>query len=235
MSQAFTLIELMIVIAIIAIIAAIAIPNLLESRITANESAAAASLKSGIFPAQVQFQSGAYSDIDSNGRGEYAVDHKYLAGATAAATTGTTPKALSLLAPTFNVSDGTAVGAYSFQCDVCTSTSTVNGDQINAESFFAAYGAPNNPGNDGRRSFGINSFGSVMATKQTLAATATAIGLAAISWSSGSANFTTAAAAVPPAAPAVTNGAQGASSIFSTNPASTNATVNTTNASPFLK
>ena len=34
MRQAFTLIELMIVIAIIAIIAAIAIPNLLESRIS---------------------------------------------------------------------------------------------------------------------------------------------------------------------------------------------------------
>jgi len=235
MCQAFTLIELMIVIAIIAIIAAIAIPNLLESRITANESAAAASLKSGIFPAQVQFQSGAYSDIDSNGRGEYAVDHKYLAGGTAVASTGTTPKALSLLAPTFNVNDGTAVGAYSYQCDVCTSTSTVRGDQINAESFFAAYGAPNNPGNDGRRSFGINSFGSVMATKQTLAASNAAIGLAAISWSSGAANFTTAAPAVPPLPPVVSNGAQGTNSIFATNPASTNATVNTLVAAPFLK
>lgn len=41
----FTLIELMIVIAIIAIIAAIAIPNLLTSRISANESSAAASLR----------------------------------------------------------------------------------------------------------------------------------------------------------------------------------------------
>ncbi len=53
------------------IIAAIAIPNLLESRVTANEAAAAATLKSGIFPAQVQFQAGAYVDEDSDGRGEY--------------------------------------------------------------------------------------------------------------------------------------------------------------------
>ncbi len=58
-------------IAVVAIIAAIAIPNLLESRVTANESAAAASLKSGVFPAQVQFQGGGYRDLDGDNIGEY--------------------------------------------------------------------------------------------------------------------------------------------------------------------
>lgn len=55
----------------IAIIAAIAIPNLLESRVTANEAAASATLKSGIFPAQIQFQGGGYQDQDQDNRGEY--------------------------------------------------------------------------------------------------------------------------------------------------------------------
>ncbi|HIG10630.1 MAG: prepilin-type N-terminal cleavage/methylation domain-containing protein [bacterium] len=67
----FTLIELMIVVAIIAIIASIAIPKLLSARLAANESAAIATLRS-ISSAQAQIQSSAAVDCDSDGGGEYA-------------------------------------------------------------------------------------------------------------------------------------------------------------------
>src|SRR5271167_1836830 len=54
--KGFSLIELLIVVAIILIIAAIAIPNLLRARIAANESSAVASLRT-LNTAQISYDS----------------------------------------------------------------------------------------------------------------------------------------------------------------------------------
>jgi prepilin-type N-terminal cleavage/methylation domain-containing protein len=66
--KGFSLIELLIVVAIILIIAAIAIPNLLRARIAANESSAAASIRT-ISTAEVGYQSafnGVYAPLIAN-------------------------------------------------------------------------------------------------------------------------------------------------------------------------
>lgn len=69
-NSGFTLIELMIVVAIIAIIASVAIPRLMAARLSANESAAISTLRS-LTSAQAQLQSSGAIDTDGDGSGEY--------------------------------------------------------------------------------------------------------------------------------------------------------------------
>ena len=66
----FTLIELMIVVAIIAIIAAIAIPNLLRSRMSANEASAAGGIRT-ISTGEVSFQAAGIIIDSVTGVGQY--------------------------------------------------------------------------------------------------------------------------------------------------------------------
>ncbi len=69
-NKGFTLIELMIVVAIIIIIAAIAIPSLVRSKLASNEASAVGAMRT-LSTAQASFQAVCKSDSDSDGVGEF--------------------------------------------------------------------------------------------------------------------------------------------------------------------
>ena len=62
----FTLVELLIVIAIISIITAIAVPNLMNARLSSNEAAAISLLRS-LSSVQIQVANRKFIDMDADG------------------------------------------------------------------------------------------------------------------------------------------------------------------------
>ncbi len=135
-------------VAIVAVIAAIAVPNLLESRISAQESAAAVTLKAAVFPAQIAFQCGAYVDDDGDGIGSYTDSFEILSGGETVAN-GIT---LTLLAPTFNAAIP-EVSGYRYKIIL----------PEEEEKHWAAFAWPVS-GDDGRRTFVITQSGNVYTT-----------------------------------------------------------------------
>jgi hypothetical protein len=98
--------------AIPGVIAAIAIPNLLETRARADATSVVSLLRSGVFPAQVQFQAGAYVDQNGDFVGEYG----FLSELAGGPVTGQ-PETLklNLLPPPWNARQPTVHG-YRFAC-----------------------------------------------------------------------------------------------------------------------
>jgi prepilin-type N-terminal cleavage/methylation domain-containing protein len=182
----FTLIELMIVVAIIAIIAAIAIPNLLSARLNANETSAISTLRN-VSSSQAQFQASAKADVDNDGSGEFGL-FRELSGATGvrniadASTQGTVmnPPVLSGAFRTFNTNHEVSRSGYLFHMILPGAAGIgvmeVSGtaalaaalDSDLAETSWCCYAWPASYSTSGNRTFFVNQTGDIVGTEYNL-------------------------------------------------------------------
>ncbi len=175
--KGFTLIELMIVIAIIAIIAAIAIPNLLAARLSANETAAIATLRN-IISAEAQFQQSAKADTDNDGTGEYGGFLEMSGGGNGRMLAVLNPPVLSGAFRVLNASGEVSRSGYFFHLYLPTTAGAgvaepqtgftaalINADLV--ETTWCAYAWPVNFGQSGNRTFFTNQGGDLVATEKS--------------------------------------------------------------------
>jgi prepilin-type N-terminal cleavage/methylation domain-containing protein len=177
----FTLIELMIVVAIIAIIAAIAIPNLLSARLNANETAAIATLRN-ISSSQAQFQATAKADTDKDGTGEFGYFME-LSGADNVRNSTTVGKLNPpVLSGAFRVPDAfgnVSRSGYNFRIvlpnaagigqivDADPAVGVPLIDTNLTETTWACYAWPVNYGNSGNRTFMVNQSGDIVTAEDS--------------------------------------------------------------------
>jgi type IV pilus assembly protein PilA len=176
--KGFTLIELMIVVAIIAIIAAIAIPQLLRSRISSNEVAAIGTLTT-LRTVEAQFQQALVVDQNGNGIGEYGLFQELSGmvvprGSTHARTPG---EFISQELGAVDVNGIASKGGYKFLIYLPTAAGPAKSEgQINMavgvaadgqeqETRWACYAWPAARTETGNRAFVVNQTGTVYQTQ----------------------------------------------------------------------
>jgi len=177
----FTLVELIIVISIISILAAVAIPNLLSSRIGANESSAIATLRQ-MQSAQTVVQTMRTIDQDLDGVGEYA----WLAEMTGFVQVrdATGPHGGPLLNPpsaarsigVVNAAGVVSKAGYILRMSMSDAAgaglneapnggSPTGEDADNCEKFWLAYAWPAGYTTSGKRTFVVNQTGDILQTQ----------------------------------------------------------------------
>lgn len=177
----FTIIELMVVVAVIAILSAIAIPNLVSARVTANETAAASVLRT-ISSAQAQVQAGSEIDVDGDGAGEYGY-FRELSGGFGLRTVADGSATGAVLAPAvlsgsfrglsangtvsrsgymFRITLPTATGVAVNETPSAALTGSVDADL--AETTWCALAWPASFRTSGNRSFFVNQRGEIVTT-----------------------------------------------------------------------
>ncbi len=142
----FTLIELMIVIAIIAIIVVIAVPNLARSRMNSNEASAVGGMRT-ISTGQTGYQAAAFKDNDGDGVGDYGS----LAELANPDGTGATPAFIDAI-----LGNGQKHG-YIYTVNVVLGTGNVS-------PAYTCTGVPTAPGKTGYRQFFVDESGVIRFT-----------------------------------------------------------------------